>query len=107
MRTTLKNILQNAGFEVVGEAGDGEEAVELYKQLKPDVVTMDITMPKVDGIQAIKLIKSDDPDAKIVVCSAMGQKPLVVEAIKSGARDFVVKPFQPQRVVDAVTTAVT
>jgi len=107
MRATLRNILEKAGFEVVGEAADGEEAVELYRQLRPDVVTMDITMPKLDGIEAIKQIRREDPEARIVVCSAMGQKPLVIEAIRSGARDFIVKPFQPERVIEAVRAAIS
>ncbi len=107
MRATLKRILEGAGFQVAGEASDGEEAIELYRSLRHDVVTMDITMPRVDGLQAIRAIRKEDPNARIVVCSAMGQKPLVVEAIRSGAKDFIVKPFQPERVIDAVRAAVS
>ncbi|MCU0315719.1 MAG: response regulator [Fimbriimonadaceae bacterium] len=102
MRVTLKNILVQNGFEVVGEAQNGKEAVDLYDQLKPDLVTMDITMPEMDGIAALKAIRSNDPDAKVVMCTAMGQKNMVVEAIQNGAKDFIVKPFQPERVVEAL-----
>lgn len=102
MRATLRNVLEKEGFEVVGEAANGQEAVEMYVRLKPDLVTMDITMPVMDGIQAIKEIVKIDPNAKIVVCSAMGQKPMVIEALSAGAKDFLVKPFEPARVVEAV-----
>ncbi|KRQ85995.1 Chemotaxis protein CheY [Caloramator mitchellensis] len=102
MRMMLKDILVKNGYEVAGEAPNGLKAVELYKQEKPDVVTMDITMPEMDGIQAVKEIKSFDPNAKIVMCSAMGQQAMVMEAIKSGAKDFIVKPFQPERVLEAL-----
>ncbi len=102
MRVTLKNILTQNGFEVVGEASNGVEAVELYKQLKPDVVTMDITMPEMDGIQALKQIRAFDGTANVVMCTAMGQKNMVVEAIQSGAKDFIIKPFQPDRVLEAM-----
>ncbi|HCD99699.1 MAG TPA: two-component system response regulator [Armatimonadetes bacterium] len=102
MRVTLKNILTQNGYEVAGEAANGAEAVELYKQLKPDLVTMDITMPEMDGIAALKEIRALDPDAKVVMCTAMGQKNMVVEAIQAGAKDFIVKPFQPDRVVEAL-----
>lgn len=103
MRLTLKSLLTKNGFSVVGEAENGEDAIQKYFQLKPDVVTMDITMPKMDGIDALKAILKRDPGAKIIVCSAMGQKPLVIEALASGAKDFIVKPFQPGRVVEALT----
>lgn len=102
MRVTLKKILTENGFEVVGEAQNGQEAVNLYQQLKPDVVTMDITMPEMDGLQALKAIKAIDPNASIVMCTAMGQKNMVVEAIQAGAKDFIVKPFQPERVLEAM-----
>ncbi|MEJ5170549.1 MAG: response regulator [Fimbriimonadaceae bacterium] len=102
MRVTLKNILTQNGYEVAGEAANGAEAVELYKQLKPDLVTMDITMPEMDGIAALKEIRAIDPEAKVVMCTAMGQKNMVVEAIQAGAKDFIVKPFQPDRVVEAL-----
>ena len=90
------------GFEVVGEAETGTQAVEKYRQLKPDLVTMDIVMPDMGGIDAVREIVKHDPDAKILMCSAMGQQALVVEAIQAGAKDFVVKPFQPSRVLEAV-----
>ena len=102
MRVTLKNILTQNGFEVVGEASNGAESVELYKSLKPDLVTMDITMPEMDGIAALKQIREHDPGANVVMCTAMGQKNMVVEAIQAGAKDFIVKPFQAERVVEAV-----
>ncbi len=102
MRMTLKNILSKNGFAISGEAADGLEAIEKYKTEKPALVTMDITMPNMDGIAAIKQIMSFDSDAKIIVCSAMGQKTLVVEALSAGAKDFIVKPFKPDRIVDAV-----
>ena len=102
MRTMLGDILTQAGFEVVGEAESGSQAVEKYRSLKPDLVTMDIVMPDMGGIDAVRAICKDDPEAKILMCSAMGQQALVVEAIQAGAKDFVVKPFQPSRVLEAV-----
>ncbi|MDP4164386.1 MAG: response regulator [Bacillota bacterium] len=102
MRLTLTNILLKAEHEVVGEAENGAEAVRLYSELKPDLVTMDITMPEMSGLEAVKKIKGSDPDAKIIMCSAMGQQKMVVEAIETGAKDFIVKPFDEGRVVDAI-----
>lgn len=102
MRMMIKDILVNNGFEVVGEANNGLKAVEYYKKEKPDVVTMDITMPDMDGISAVKEIKKIDPSAKIIMCSALGQQSMVMDAIQAGARDFIVKPFQPDRVVEAL-----
>ena len=102
MRTMIGDILAQAGFEVVGEAESGVQAVAKYKELKPDLVTMDIVMPDMGGIDAVREIVRLDPDAKILMCSAMGQQALVVEAIQAGAKDFVVKPFQPSRVLEAV-----
>ncbi len=102
MRMTLRNVIEKNGYKVVGEAADGEEAIALYKELKPDMVTMDITMPKMDGITAIKEIIKADPQAKIIVCSAMGQKPMVIEALSAGAKDFLVKPFDADRVVESL-----
>ena len=102
MRMLLKDIITKAGFEVVGEASNGKEAVEKYKELKPDIVTMDITMPEMNGIEAVKEIKKIDPNAKIIMVSAMGQQAMVIEAIQAGARDFIVKPFQPARVIEAL-----
>ncbi|MBN8689183.1 MAG: response regulator [Armatimonadetes bacterium] len=102
MRVTLKKILTENGYEVVGEAQNGAEAIDLYKRLNPDIVTMDITMPEMDGLAALKGIKEHDPNAKVVMCSAMGQKNMVVEAIQAGAKDFIVKPFQAERVLEAM-----
>lgn len=102
MRTMLAEIMEQAGFEVAGQASTGAEAVSLYRALRPDLVTMDIIMPDMGGIEAVKSIIGEFPDANIVMCSAMGQQALVIEAIQAGARDFVVKPFQPARVLEAV-----
>ena len=102
MRTMISDILSQAGIEVVGEAESGSQAVAKYRQLKPDLVTMDIVMPDMGGIEAVREICKTDPEAKILMCSAMGQQALVVEAIQAGAKDFVVKPFQPSRVLEAV-----
>lgn len=102
MRTMISDILAQAGYEIVGEAETGAQAIERYKQLKPDLVTMDIVMPDLGGIEAVREIVKFDPSARILMCSAMGQQALVVEAIQAGARDFVVKPFQPSRVLEAV-----
>ncbi len=102
MRTMISDILQQSGFEVIGEAETGAEAVSQYKKLRPDLVTMDIVMPDMGGIDAVREITKVDPNAKILMCSAMGQQALVVEAIQAGAKDFVVKPFQPSRVLEVV-----
>lgn len=102
MRMMIKEILTKNGFDVVGEAENGAKAVEKYKELNPDLVIMDITMPEMDGIQAVKAIKEVDGSAKVVMCSAMGQQAMVIEAIQAGARDFIVKPFQADRVVEAI-----
>lgn len=103
MRIFLKSILVKGGHVVVGEADDGVKTVEQYKVLNPDIVTMDITMPNMNGIDAVKQIMSYDPSAKIVMCSAMGQQEMVMDAIKAGAKDFVVKPFQEDRVLNALS----
>jgi two-component system chemotaxis response regulator CheY len=102
MRMMIKDILQKNGYEIAGEAANGAEAAAMYQDLKPDVVTMDITMPEMDGITAVKEIKKVDPKARIIMCSAMGQQAMVLDAIQAGAYDFVVKPFQEERVLDAV-----
>ena len=102
MRMMLKDILTKNGYEVCGEAANGAEALTKYNELKPDLVTLDITMPEVDGIQALKNIKNENPDATAIMCSAMGQQAMVIEAIQAGAKDFIVKPFQADRVVEAV-----
>lgn len=107
MRMMLRDILSKNGFDVVGEAENGKVAVQMYKDLKPDVVTMDITMPEMDGIAAVKEIKAADPAAKVVMVSAMGQQAMVIEAIRSGAADFIVKPFQPDRVLEALGKALS
>ena len=105
MRMMIKNILSQNGHEIVGEAENGAQAVVKYAELKPDVTTMDITMPEQDGISALKEILAADPTARIVMCSALGQEAKVIESIRSGARDFVVKPFQQDRVLSAVAKA--
>jgi len=101
MRLNLKNILKEE-YEIIGEAKDGKEAVEMYQELEPDIVTMHITMPVMDGLEAIKVIRDIDPDARIVVCSAMGQQKMIIEAIEAGAKDFIVKPFKEGRVIEAI-----
>jgi two-component system chemotaxis response regulator CheY len=102
MRMMIKDILTKNGYEVVGEAENGSVAINKYKELKPDLVIMDITMPEVDGIQAVKEIKKINADSQIIMCSAMGQQAMVIESIQAGARDFIVKPFQAERVIEAV-----
>ena len=102
MRMMVKDILSKNGYEVVGEAQDGAQAVEKYKDLRPDLVTMDITMPEMDGITALREIKKIDPNAKVIMCSAMGQQAMVIDAIQAGAKDFIVKPFQADRVIEAI-----
>ena len=102
MRMMIKDILTKNDYEVVGEAENGLKAVEKYKELGPDLVLMDITMPELDGIQAVKQIKEYDPAAKVVMCSAMGQQAMVIESIQAGAKDFIVKPFQAERVIEAI-----
>ncbi|MBO5055952.1 MAG: response regulator [Lachnospiraceae bacterium] len=106
MRMMIKDILTKNGYNVVGEAENGAKAFEKYNEIKPDLVLMDITMPEVDGIQALKNIKAADPGAKIIMCSAMGQQAMVIESIQAGAKDFIVKPFQPDRVLEAVKKVV-
>ena len=102
MRLTLKKIVEGAGHKVVAEAQNGIEAVENYDIFRPEIVLMDITMPEMDGIQALKKIRENDPNAVVIMCSAMGQQAMVIEAIQSGAKDFIVKPFQADRVLEAV-----
>ncbi|GAF63702.1 chemotaxis protein CheY [Bacillus sp. TS-2] len=102
MRMMIKDILIKGGYNVVGEASDGVEAVEKYKELSPDLVTMDITMPEKDGIAALKEIREINSAAKIIMCSAMGQQSMVIDAIQAGAKDFIVKPFQADRVLEAI-----
>lgn len=106
MRVMIKDILTKNGYEVAGESENGIKAVEKYAETKPDLVMMDITMPEMDGIQALKKIKEADPGATIIMCSAMGQQAMVIESIQSGAKDFIVKPFQADRVLEAVKKAI-
>ena len=105
MRKMVSDALTKGGHEVVGEGANGEEAVTLYQELKPELTTLDITMPEKDGLQALKDIMALDPSAKVIMCSALGQESKVLEAVKSGAKDFVVKPFQPDRILDAAAKA--
>ncbi|WP_054958678.1 response regulator [Paenibacillus dakarensis] len=102
MRMMIRDILTKNGFEVVGEAQDGAQAIEKFKEVRPDLITMDITMPEMDGIAALKEIKKVDPNAKVIMCSAMGQQAMVIDAIQAGAKDFIVKPFQSDRVIEAI-----
>lgn len=102
MRMMLKDILTKNGYEVVGEGANGNEAVAKYEELKPDLVTLDITMPELDGIQALRKIKALDAGCKVIMCSAMGQQSMVIDAIQAGAKDFIVKPFQADRVIEAI-----
>lgn len=106
MRVMIKDILTKNGYEVAGEAENGLKAVEKYNETKPDLVMMDITMPEMDGIQALKKIKETDGGATVIMCSAMGQQAMVIESIQSGAKDFIVKPFQADRVLEAVKKAI-
>ena len=106
MRMMIKDILTKNGYNIAGEAENGAKAVEKYAELKPDLVLMDITMPEMDGIQALKNIRESDPNAAIIMSSAMGQQAMVIESIQSGAKDFIVKPFQADRVIEAVRKVV-
>ena len=102
MRMTLTNIIKKTDHKVVGEGENGLEAIRLYRETKPDLVTMDITMPEMSGLEALKEIKKEFPEAKIIMCSAMGQQKMMLEAIEAGAKDFIVKPFDENRVLDAI-----
>ncbi|URM31611.1 response regulator [Cytobacillus firmus] len=102
MRVTLSSILKKADHEIVGEGENGKEAVDLFANLKPDLVMMDITMPEMSGLEAVREIKRDNPNAKVIMCSAMGQQKVVVESIEAGAKDFIIKPFDEGRVLEAV-----
>lgn len=105
MRATVKRILEQGGYEIAGEAENGELAVRQYIELKPDAVLMDITMPVLDGISAAKAILKADPKAVVLMCTALGQQNLVIDAIKSGVKDYIVKPFQPDRVIEGISKA--
>ncbi|MFB3117578.1 MAG: response regulator [Myxococcota bacterium] len=102
MRQMIREIVESEGFEVCGEASDGVEAVDEFKKLQPDVVTMDIVMPLKSGIDAVRGIVALDPGARVVMCSALGQETLVAEAIQAGAKDFIVKPFKPDAVIETL-----
>jgi len=106
MRMVQREILQERGYEVVGEASDGIEAVDKFKQLRPDVIILDITMPNMNGLEAMYKIFEMDQSAKIIICSALGQQQLIVEAIKAGVKDFIVKPFKPERVISSIEKAI-
>ena len=106
MRMMIKDILTKNGYNVIGEAKNGLKAVEKYNELKPDLIIMDITMPEMDGIEAVKTIKGIDSNALIIMCSAMGQQAMVIESIQAGAKDFIVKPFQAERVIEAVSKVI-
>jgi two-component system, chemotaxis family, chemotaxis protein CheY len=105
MRKMLGDVLAKGGHEVIGEGANGAEAITQYQSLRPDIMTLDITMPEKDGLAALREILTLEPAARVVMCSALGQESKVLEAIKSGAKDFVVKPFQPDRVLDAIAKA--
>jgi two-component system, chemotaxis family, chemotaxis protein CheY len=105
MRKMVSDVLAKGGHEIVGEAGNGTEAVDRWQQLRPDITTLDITMPEKDGLSALQEIISIDPGARVIMCSALGQESKVLESIKLGAKDFVVKPFQADRVLDAIAKA--
>ena len=102
MRMMIKDILTKNRYNIAAEAVNGKIAVDKYNEVKPDLVLMDITMPEMDGIAALKKIKAADPSAVVIMCSAMGQQAMVIESIQAGARDFIVKPFQAERVIEAV-----
>ena len=106
MRMMIKDILSKSGYNVVGEAENGLVAVDKFVETNPDLVLMDITMPEMDGINALKKIKEKDPNASVIMCSAMGQQAMVIESIQAGAKDFIVKPFQADRVLEAVKKVV-
>ena len=106
MRMMVKNTLSQNGYTDIYEASDGVQAVEKYMEIHPDLVIMDITMPNMDGLEALKAIRQQDPGAIVIMCSAMGQEAMLVEAIKSGAKDFIVKPFKPDRIVKTVSNLI-
>jgi two-component system chemotaxis response regulator CheY len=107
MRMVQKEVLEAKGYQIVGEASTGTEAVSLYEELKPDIVVLDITMPEMNGLEAMKRIFQIDPNARIIICSAIGQQNLIVDAINSGIKDFIVKPFKPERLLSAIKKALT
>ncbi|MCL6600195.1 MAG: response regulator [Alicyclobacillus macrosporangiidus] len=106
MRMMLKNILTEGGHEIVAEAANGREVIDLYRSHHPDIVTLDITMPEMDGLEALKVLKASYPEAKVIMCSAMGQQNMVIEAIQSGAISFIVKPFKKEKVLEVIAKLV-
>jgi two-component system chemotaxis response regulator CheY len=102
IRMMIKDIVITYGHEVAGEAENGQIALSKYKECKPDLVMMDITMPEMNGIEALRGIKQADPEAKVIMCSAMGQQSMVIDAIQAGAKDFIVKPFQPEKIIETI-----
>jgi two-component system chemotaxis response regulator CheY len=102
IKMVLRDLVEKAGFHVVGEASDGEEAVRMFEDKRPDLVLLDITMPKMDGLAALKRIMEIDPAARVIMCSALGQQQLMVQAMQLGAKDFIVKPFRPERVLESI-----
>ncbi len=102
VRLTLKQILEQAGHRVVAEAEDGNQAFEMYREFRPDITILDITMPQCGGVEGLRKIRAFDPNAKCIMCSAMGQQAHVVEAMQAGAMDFIVKPFKPYRIIESV-----
>lgn len=102
MRTAIRDILEKNGYTVVGEASNGREGVKLYLEKRPDAVLLDITMPVMDGIQALRHIRHRDPKAKVIMCSAMGQQEYIIKAIQLGAKDFIIKPFVPERITGSL-----
>jgi two-component system, chemotaxis family, chemotaxis protein CheY len=105
MRDAIRNIVEKENMLVVGEAENGKEAVKMYTELSPDIVLMDITMPVMNGIDSLKHIKDLDPGAKVIMCSAIGQQKYIIRSIQLGARDFILKPFKPERIISAITKA--
>jgi two-component system chemotaxis response regulator CheY len=106
MRMVQKEVLEANGYTIVGEAADGRQAVEKYEELRPDVVVLDITMPEMNGLQVMEKILQMDPEARIIICSAIGQQNLIMDAINAGIKDFIVKPFKPERLLSAIAKAV-
>lgn len=102
MRMTIKKMVEPHGHRVVGEAATGKEAVQKFMELKPDIVLLDITMPEMNGVEALKKIKENEPQARIIICSAMGQQAMVAQAIQYGAKDFIVKPFEETRLIASI-----
>ena len=107
MREMLRDILADSGYEIVGEAADGEQAVSMFREVQPDLVTLDIVMPRKSGLEALREIRGLDPGARIVMCSALGQEAMVMEALEAGAQDFIVKPFKPDQALGVIEKAIS